>query len=67
MYRTKYLDCGVDSEVASNILDNLDEMGYSPEESIPGLIQAVFILSEKTGFPEECLDEAANLLAESGS
>lgn len=61
---TRYLDQAVDSEVAYNVIEGLDEAGYSPEEAIPGLVMAITLLAEKTRFPEECLDEAANLLAD---
>ncbi len=64
MTRTVYLDQGVDSEVAANIVDALDEAGYSAEEAIPGLIYAVYLYAERTSDPEGYLDEAANLLAD---
>lgn len=64
MVRTNFLDQSVDSEVAHNVIEALDEAGYSPEEIIPGLVLAIFLLAEVTNLPEEVLDEAANLLAD---
>lgn len=64
MTRTVYLDQGCDSEIAENIIDALDEAGYSPEEIIPGLILAVSLIAERSSAPEAYLDEAANLLAD---
>jgi hypothetical protein len=64
MGKTKFLDQSRDSEIARLIEEFLSDEGYSAEESIPGLIAAVVLIAEKTNFPEEALDEAANLLAD---
>jgi antitoxin component of RelBE/YafQ-DinJ toxin-antitoxin module len=66
MAKTKILDQSVDSEVAEVTIEFLDDLGFSPEEAIPGLINTIIMLAEKTAYPEMVLDEAANLLADSG-
>lgn len=66
MGRTKILDRGVETEVADAIVEVLDDSGFSVEEIIPGLILALTLIAEKSRFPEECLDEATNLLADTG-
>jgi hypothetical protein len=64
MGKTRFLDQSRDSEIALLVAEFLSDEDYSPEESIPGLVQAIVLIAEKTGFPEESLDEAANLLAD---
>lgn len=60
----KILDKSYDTSIAEAIMECLDDLGFSPEEAIPGMIQTVFLLAEKTGDPEEALDEAADMLAD---
>lgn len=62
----KILDTSVDTEVAELIIEQLEDCSFSPEESIPGLIKAITILAEHTHDPEQALDEAANILADTG-
>lgn len=66
MTRTRIIDQSNDMGIASSVMEALDECGYGAEEAIAGLIQAVVLLAEKTSNPELALDEAANLLADSG-
>jgi hypothetical protein len=66
MIRTKVLDQGQDVIISDAILDLMDELGFSAEEMIPGLIYATTLLAEKTFDPEAALDDAANLLADTG-
>jgi hypothetical protein len=55
----------LESEVERTVLDALDESGYTPEEAIPGLIQAVYNQADQLGRGrEQALDEAADLLAD---
>jgi hypothetical protein len=55
----------LESEVERTVLDALDESGYTPEEAIPGLIQAVYNQAAQLGRGrEQALDEAADLLAD---
>jgi hypothetical protein len=62
----KVLDSAVADEVAEVVMEILDDTGFGPEEAIPGLINLVIKLAEMTSHPEQALDEAANLLADSG-
>jgi hypothetical protein len=62
----KVLDSAVADEVAEVVMEILDDTGFGPEEAIPGLINLVIKLAEMTSYPEQALDEAANLLADSG-
>jgi hypothetical protein len=65
-YRSKVLDVSNDAGVADAIKQALEDLGYEPEQAIPGLVQAIILLAEYTSDPEAALDEAANLLADSG-
>lgn len=62
--RTVVLDDSNDAGIATLVLEFLDDEAYSPEEIIPGLVQAIILIAEKTTNPEASLDEAANLLAD---
>jgi hypothetical protein len=66
MSRIKVLDRGVETEVAELVKEILDDTGFSPAEAIPGLINLVITLAELTPYPDQALDEAANILADSG-
>jgi hypothetical protein len=66
MIRTRVLDQGSDVIISDAVLDLQDELGFSAEEMIPGLIYAATLLAEKTFDPEGALDDASNLLAETG-
>lgn len=66
MTRTRLLDQSQDQIVAEAVLDTVEELGFSPEEYIPGLINAIVLAAEHTADPELALDEAANLLADTG-
>jgi len=59
----RVLDTNQAGSVSDVLRTALDEAGYSMEESIPGLIQAVVDLARGD---EQVLDEAANLLADGG-
>lgn len=61
----------LDDSFAERIADAVTEVlesdgGYTPEEIIPGLVQAVVDVAKKARDPEGCLDEAANMLADCG-
>lgn len=60
----KVLDRGQEVGVADAVNQVLDETGYGIEEAIPGLIREIIILARKTPYPEEVLEEAADLLAD---
>lgn len=62
--RTTNLDQSKDGEIATAVVEVLTEAGYSAEEAIPGLIQAVLLLAESIPDTDGALDEAANLLAD---
>lgn len=57
------LDHSQADSVAEGVLDAIDDMGYTNEEAIPGLIQAIIMLARGD---DQMLDEAANLLADGG-
>lgn len=62
--RTVILDQGFDTSVADAVTQLIDELGFSSEEAIPGLVRAIILLSEFTSNPEAAMDEASNLLAD---
>lgn len=66
MIRTKVLDQGSDVLGSDAFLDTISDLGLSPEEAIPALIMTIVLLAERTFDPERALDEAANLLADTG-
>jgi hypothetical protein len=62
-----YLDSFAAEDIAEDlVIDLIDDQGYSPEEAIPGLIQAVLNIAGKSRDPEGLLDAAANYLADGG-
>jgi hypothetical protein len=60
---TKRLDESLATDIAGALVEVLADEGYSTEEIIPGLIQAVVELAKGD---DQLLDEAANLLADGG-
>lgn len=52
--------------VAEAVIEAVEEAGFEPEEAIPGLVDAIILMAEKTSDPERFLDLAANRLADSG-
>lgn len=64
--RTKFLDQSQDVLASNAFLDAVDDLGFSPEEAIPGLILACILLANKTRYPDALLDEASDLLANGG-
>lgn len=60
----KLLDSRKAIEIRDGLLDALDELGYDPEESIPGLVATLYAIADLTPLPEQALDEAADLLAD---
>lgn len=61
---TRLLDRSQEVGVADAVSQVLDETGYTIEEAIPGLIREIIILARLTPYPEELLEEAADLLAD---
>jgi hypothetical protein len=58
---SRLLDTSRSGEIADAVTDMLtDEGGYSTEEMIPGLVQAIIDLANSE---EQLLDEAIDLLA----
>lgn len=53
-------------DVADMVVGVLEDEGYSAEEIIPGLVQAIVDLAEKQRDSDAYLDAAANLLADGG-
>jgi hypothetical protein len=49
--------------VAETVCEVLESTGFSKEEAIPGLVQAIVMLAEDD---DRFLDAAANLLADGG-
>jgi hypothetical protein len=64
MARVRLLDTSKDSEIGRLVVEFLEEEGYSPEEMVPGLVEAIGNIAEATNDPEGVLDEAANLLSD---
>lgn len=60
----KVLDTYSAATIADALEEFLDDLGFPPEEAIPGLVMGILRLSLKTKSPDEALDEAANLLAD---
>lgn len=57
------LDLRHAEDIAGSLSEMLDDLGYTPEETIPGLVQTILVLA---GADDQMLDEAANLLADGG-
>ena len=57
------LDTTHANSVGLIIVETLNDLGYSAEEAIPGLIQAVVL---QANGDDALLDEAANLLSDGG-
>jgi hypothetical protein len=57
------LDFSLTTSVKTSVLEALDECGYSAEEAIPGLVQAIVQLS---GGNPIVLSEVGDLLADGG-
>lgn len=61
---SRLIDTAQAGTIADAILDMLDEYGgYSPEEIIPGLIEAVIRVADND---DDLLNEASNFLADGG-
>ena len=58
----KVLDTTQANEVSKAVQELYDELGYSADEFVPGLIQAIIDIAPD----EQYLDEAADLLADGG-
>ena len=58
------LDRGLEEDIAVILLDSMEELGYTPEEFIPGLILAAKMLAAEHREGEQVLDETFNLLDE---
>lgn len=64
----KILDDTKAVEIGLEIIPLLEDAGYAIEEAIPGLIQAIIELADRSGKAKEALlDEAANFLADGGA
>lgn len=57
------LDDSQATDIAGAVLEELFDAGYTAEEIIPGLIQAVIDVADHD---DQLLDEAANFLADGG-
>ena len=58
------LDTNNAESIGENLIETLNDLGYTtPEEAIPGLVQAIVSLA---GGDDSLLDSAANLLADGG-
>ncbi len=57
------LDRREETAVATILLDSMEELGYTPEEFIPGLMVAARVLV-KRGVADQAIDEAVNILEE---
>lgn len=62
----KVLDRSVEEEVSQIVIEQIDDVSFSPEEAIPGLVRAITVLASQSLNPEQALDEASNLLADTG-
>lgn len=60
---SQILDHGEAEGIAVDLIAQLEDAGFSPEEMIPGLVQAIVVLADND---DEVLDEAAALLADGG-
>ena len=56
------------TDVAGSVADALDEvfddLGFPPEEAIPGLVSSIYRMAGRTRDTNQALDEAAELLAD---
>lgn len=51
-------------QIAGEVLGILEDEGYSLEEILPGLVQAILEATAEDPFEDELLDEVANMLAD---
>ena len=58
------LDRSQEEVVAGILLENQEELGYVPEEFIPGLMVAARSLAANSGASDQVLDEAVQILGE---
>jgi len=58
----KILDRQFESDIAFAVTQALEGEGYSPEEIIPGLVEAVIQQAILTDDNQQALDEVAELL-----
>lgn len=64
---TQRLDPSFAGTIADEIIATLEfDGGYSIEEMIPGLVQAIILLARTDKQEDQLLDEASNLLADGG-
>lgn len=59
-----YVSQESDATIAQGVLDALDEMGYSDEENLGGLLYALSLIAERSEDPSACLDECADIITE---
>ena len=62
----KALDTYPAESLCEALLEAIEDLGFPPEEAIPGMILAVLRLAAMTEDEEGALDEAANILADGG-
>lgn len=62
----RLLDRSTEDEVSQLVVEQLEDVGFSPLEAIPGLVKTITVLASLTCNPEQALDEAADLLADTG-
>lgn len=62
----KLLDQTRTSDIEVAVLEVIEDAGYSAEEGIPGLVQAIVTLAGLTSDELQALDEAGDLLADAG-
>ena len=64
---SKVLDTYSAETLADALDEFIDDLGFPPEEAIPGLVQAIIEQAGCLGKDEtQALDEAASLLADGG-
>jgi hypothetical protein len=59
-----YLDPFAAEDIANSVVELVESEGFSPGESIPGLIDAIVQIADGD---DELLDAAANYLADGGT
>lgn len=63
----KILDDTHAGMIADEVIETLDSYGgYTDEELVPGLIQAVIDVASRHDYTEQMLDEAVDFLANGG-
>lgn len=64
MRKNRVLNRSQEDNITALLLDTLEEVGYTPEEVISGVMVTLRILALRTSNPSQAIDEALRILEE---